>query len=108
MEEKLQIKKNFDLVERKLLVAEQDACLYFVDGFVKDEVLEKLMEFFRSLKAEDLEEKDGGLKDTFVPYVEVELLTNLEDVVHQLLSGVACLFVDGFGKCLAEIGRAHV
>lgn len=107
MEEKLQIKKNFDLVERKLLVAEQDACLYFVDGFVKDEVLEKLMEFFRSLKAEDLEEKDGGLKDTFVPYVEVELLTNLEDVVHQLLSGVACLFVDGFGKCLAVDCRTY-
>ena len=46
MEERLQLTKNFDLVERKLKVGDRDACLYFVDGFVKDEVLEKLMEFF--------------------------------------------------------------
>ncbi len=50
MEERLQLTKNFDLVERKLKVGDRDACLYFVDGFVKDEVLEKLMEFFQSLK----------------------------------------------------------
>ena len=36
MEERLQLTKNFDLVERKLKVGDRDACLYFVDGFVKD------------------------------------------------------------------------
>ena len=51
MEERLQLTKNFDLVERKLKVGDRDACLYFVDGFVKDEVLEKLMEFFQSLRS---------------------------------------------------------
>ena len=58
MEERLQLTKNFDLVERKLKVGDRDACLYFVDGFVKDEVLEKLMEFFQSLKPELLLEND--------------------------------------------------
>lgn len=107
MEERLQIGKNFDLVERKLSVADRDACLYFVDGFVKDEVLEKLMEFFQSLKPEDLVEKNGQFTGIFVPYVEVELLSNQDDVVNQLLSGVACLFVDGVGKCLAVDCRTY-
>lgn len=107
MQEKLRIGKNFDLVERKLTVADKDACLYFVDGFVKDEVLEKLQEFFRGLKPEDLEEKNGEFTGIFVPYVEVEILSKLEDVCTQLLSGVACFFIDGVRFCLAVDCRTY-
>ena len=76
MEERLQLTKNFDLVERKLKVGDRDACLYFVDGFVKDEVLEKLMEFFQSLKPELLLENGKAFSRIFVPYVEVEILNS--------------------------------
>ena len=78
MEERLQLAKNFDLVERKLKVGDRDACLYFVDGFVKDEVLEKLMEFFQSLKPELLLENDEAFSGIFVPYVEVDILNSFE------------------------------
>lgn len=107
LQEKLEIGKSFDLVERKLKVAEKDACLYFVDGFIKDEVMVKLMEFFQSLKPEVLTEDRNTLSDTFVPYVEVELLSVQEDIVTQILSGVACLLIDGFGKCIAIDCRTY-
>ena len=107
MEERLQLTKNFDLVERKLKVGERDACLYFVDGFVKDEVLEKLMEFFQSLKPELLLENGKAFSGIFVPYVEVDILNSFEELTTQLLSGVACLLIDGIPCCVAVDCRTY-
>ena len=107
MEARLQLTKNFDLVERKLKVGDRDACLYFVDGFVKDEVLEKLMEFFQSLKPELLLENDEAFSGIFVPYVEVDILNSFEELTTQLLSGVACLLIDGIPCCVAVDCRTY-
>ena len=107
MEERLQLTKNFDLVERKLKVGDRDACLYFVDGFVKDEVLEKLMEFFQSLKPELLLENGKAFSGIFVPYVEVDILNSFEELTTQLLSGVACLLIDGIPCCVAVDCRTY-
>ena len=41
--EKLDVASNFDVVYRVAKVGGRDACLYFVDGFTKDEVLLKIM-----------------------------------------------------------------
>ena len=96
MEERLQLTKNFDLVERKLKVGDRDACLYFVDGFVKDEVLEKLMEFFQSLKPELLLENGKAFSGIFVPYVEVDILNSfvpiLLTLVYQNVKRVSIVF----------------
>lgn len=107
LQEKLEIGKSFDLVERKIKVAGKDACLYFVDGFIKDEVMVKIMEYFQSLKPEVLTEDGKALSDAFVPYVEVDLLSTQDDIVTQILSGVACLLIDGFSKCIAIDCRTY-
>ena len=46
----LDISKNFDIVYRTLTIAGKNACLYFVDGFTKDEILLRLMQDFASIK----------------------------------------------------------
>ena len=46
--------KNFDVVYRTLDIAGHEACLYFIDGFTKDEVLLKLLQIFSSIKPEDM------------------------------------------------------
>ena len=45
--------RNFDILEKHLLIAEHAASLFFIDGLVKDEILEKILEYFYSLKEED-------------------------------------------------------
>lgn len=47
--ELLRADQNFDMIFRPVQVGDRPACLYFINGFVKDEVLEKLLEFFYSL-----------------------------------------------------------
>ena len=44
------VDKNFDLVKRPVVFADKKAVLYFIDGFVKDEIMEKILEFLMKIK----------------------------------------------------------
>ena len=50
LEEALRLQQSFDLVVKPLCVQGISMRLYFVDGFAKDEILEKMLEFL--MKAE--------------------------------------------------------
>lgn len=63
-QEKLGLRKSFDIICRTTMVADRPACFYFIDGFVKDDIMEKLMEFFYSITPEDLPEDSSGLSGT--------------------------------------------
>ena len=92
---------NFDIQEKTFLIGGRAASLFFIEGMVKDEVLEKLLEFFHDLKPEQLGNslEDFQLQD--FPYIEAEILTDYSPVLKNLLSGVSCLFVSGMPGCLA-------
>ena len=40
----LHVDKNFDVVYRVLTIADKKACLYFIDGFTKDDSLLKILQ----------------------------------------------------------------
>ena len=42
----LPVGKSFDLIKRTIEIGERKAVLYFIDGFVKDEAMLKLMDSF--------------------------------------------------------------
>ena len=42
----LHVDKNFDVVYRVLTIADKKACLYFIDGFTKDDSLLKILQAF--------------------------------------------------------------
>ena len=46
----LHVDKNFDVVYRVLTIADKKACLYFIDGFTKDDSLLKILQGFSSIK----------------------------------------------------------
>ncbi len=104
---KLNLSKNFDVICRMLTVGDRPACIYFVDGFVKDDIMEKLLEFFYSITPEDLPETSRGLNQNYIPYVEVDLLESKEDILTAILSGVVCLFIDGYAKSFAIDCRTY-
>lgn len=105
--EKLGVKRNFDIIYRMTMVADRQACFYFVDGFVKDDIMERLMEFFYAIAPEDLPEESRDLSHDYMPYVEVDLLDEREKIVTNILSGVVCLFIDGYDKCFAIDCRTY-
>ena len=41
--------KSFDLIKRRLLVGGDTLVFYYIDGFVKDAIMQRLMQYFLGL-----------------------------------------------------------
>ena len=91
---------NFDVVYRTFTTGGQTACLYFVDGLTKDEVLLKLLQVFSSVQPKDLPPDAHGYSKRYLPYGEVDLTADVDTMVTYLLTGMSCLLIDGYRECL--------
>ena len=100
MDRYLRVDKNFDILKKRLRITDNDELtLYFIDGFVKDTVMQKLMMHFLSLKG--LERgKDAAWQfaDKNVPYVEVDVTDNTDLMVGMVLSGSTLVLGSTFGS----------
>ena len=103
----LPIKESFDLIQRDMLIGGRMASFYFIDGFTKDEVMLKIMDSFFKLKEEEMPPDATQFSRMFVPYVEVDILGNFDQVLKNILSGVTCLFIDGYEACIAIDCRTY-
>ena len=94
LREALGVSYSFDLIERHLTVASRDMCFFFIDGFVKDSEMQRIMTNMLELGSigTALEVARG------LPYVEVELASEVSDIVRAVLSGQAALIGEGFGE----------
>lgn len=97
----LQPEKSFDLVRRDIEIAGKKATLLFIDGMIKDEVMEKMLEYF--LKLDSAVWKDCPDMQTFsrrvIPYVEVAKQSKVDEASVAILSGNLGLFIEGFSDC---------
>lgn len=108
----LRLPHSFDVVAKPAQVGKQRATLFFVDGFVKDEILEKLMEFLirapeeevsRTLGAGDAEAFAAGM----ISYVEAEVQPDLSAVVTAVLSGMVALVAEGLDATILIDARTY-
>ena len=54
MEKILPVKDSFDIIRRDMVIGESDAAFYFIDGFIKDETMLKIMDAFSRVTKEDM------------------------------------------------------
>ncbi|WP_249029641.1 spore germination protein [Tannockella kyphosi] len=90
LDDRLQIERNFDIVKRELIIKQDSYYFYFIDGFIKDEVMERMMEFFIKTIPENSD--INRISEQLVPYVEVEIKEKLDEMIVAILSG-SLLFV---------------
>ena len=104
---KLDIDKNFDLVYRVIQIGGKDACMYFVDGFCKDELMQKMLQYFMDITPEELPLTAHEMSKKCVPYVEVDLQSDFSQIIYFIMSGVFALFIDGYDQCLLIDSRTY-
>jgi stage V sporulation protein AF len=104
--EELRLDRNFDIMCRTLKVGGRDSGIFFIDGFVQEDLMQKLMQFFVGLGASDVESLDAFL-GMGLPYCEVSLIDTLQEFTTDVLSGVCCMFLDGHDRCIAIDGRTY-
>ena len=103
----LPIKDSFDLLQRDIIIGERQSTFFFIDGFTKDDTMQKLMTSFFAIKKEDMPSTATGFSKMAVSYVEVDVITDFDAVIRNILSGVTCLFVEGYEACIAIDCRTY-
>ena len=107
MNQILPVEDSFDIVQRDIQIGGKDATFYFIDGFTKDESMLKIMDSFFNIKEGDMPKDAAAFATTCIPYVEVDVIGDFDQIFRNLLSGVTCLFIDGYQACLAIDCRTY-
>ncbi len=96
----LRVSENFDIIKRRLIIGNDEMTLFYIDGFVKDQSMQKIMQYFFSLKDLCPNEKDPAriFADKHIPYVEVDITNRVDTLVHFALSGAVILLGSTFGE----------
>lgn len=103
----LPIKESFDLVQRDIIIGERQSTFFFIDGFTKDDTMQKLMSSFFMLKKDDMPSTATGFSKMAVSYVEVDVIEDFDIIIKNILSGVTCLFIEGYEACIAIDCRTY-
>lgn len=107
IDELFQVKKSFDIIYRVVTIGGRPACFYFIDGFCKDDVMEKIMEFLYMIPPEQMPDTAHDFLKNTLPYGEIDLISDKDNLIQRMLSGVPILIVDGYDKFLAMDFRTY-
>lgn len=109
LDAKLRISSSFDLVGRGIRIGGRRAKLYFVDGFCKDDTMEKLMNHMMQV-----EDKQSAVctaarefADKYISYVETDVTADVRTASNSVLSGAVALYIEGFEEIIVIDARAY-
>lgn len=97
----LNTEHNFDIVFRDFQIAGRRACLFFIDGYVKDESITKLYQGFLRIGQTGLTSMKQFC-EICVPFCDVSVGTDVDRAVTSVLSGRVILLIDGLDQA-AEV-----
>lgn len=103
----LRVDKSFDLIYRTFKIDDKKASLYFIDGFAKDDILQKLMQYFMDMSNEENINNYYDFLKTKLPYIEVDVCDELGKLKLNVLSGVIALVIENYEKIILIDARTY-
>ena len=103
------LKASFDLLGREVKVGSRRARLYLVDGFCKDDLMEKIMAYFMKATDDVIQglADTRAFADTYVPYVETDVVAKRGEFITAVLSGAVGMIVEGFTEAIVIDARTY-
>ena len=98
---------NFDVLYRVMQIGGRNACIYMIDGFCKDEVMQKLLQHFIGITEDKMPSDAHEMSKQLVPYGEVDLENKWEKIEYSVMSGVVAMFIDGYDRCILIDARTY-
>jgi len=99
--------QNFDVIHRTMSIGDKDACMYLIDGFCKDDLIQKLLQYFMDMKPQEVPGDAAGLVKAYIPHVEVSVEYDYQKIMLSLLSGMFVLFVEGYEEAILIDSRTY-
>ncbi|OUP50587.1 spore germination protein [Lachnoclostridium sp. An181] len=103
----LPIGKSFDIVCKDLLIGGKRSSFYFINGFIKDEILNRIVSEFFDIPKLKMAENAREFSERFVPYGQVDVISDFDMIFYKLLSGTICFFVDGYEEAVIIDCRSY-
>jgi stage V sporulation protein AF len=108
LNDKLGVKKSFDIICREIIVGGKQGAMFFVDGFVKDDIMLYIMRSLSHIEREDLAVNPlAKLIKKYINYTEVETSQDLNQIVDLILSGPVALVIDGISEVIIIDAREY-
>ena len=99
----LRVDESFDMLKRELIYAKKRAVMYYIDGFVKAEMMQKLMMHLTTLEylGDGSDNAAEFAAKSLIPSVEVDVSGNVDSIVLAVMSGCTAFISESFGdKCI--------
>ena len=98
MHSHLVIDKSYDIVERKIVVANRDAVIYFLNGFIKDAIMEDIINTCFQIDVETMNSYNTAedFANHKIHHVSVETQKDLDKIISGLLKGQTIMYIDGY------------
>ena len=102
LNKRLRMEESFDLVNREMTLDGKKAMLYFVDGFVKDDLMQRIMSGFMNISAQSLAQAKNAREfaNLFVPYIETEVVADIDRLETFILSGAVAMIIEGYNEAI--------
>lgn len=99
LDKTLRVNESFDLLKKVMKIGDDEITMYYIDGFVKDTVMGKLMIYFLSLNGlgKGSEKSADEFLVSHLPYVEAEVTEDLDSMIQMMLSGATLMIGSTFG-----------
>lgn len=107
LKQALRIDESFDLLCKDTIIGGKEACFFFVDGLTKDEVMQKLLSGFYTIQEKDMPDNALDFSIKQLPYVEVDLVTDIKKAITSILSGMTGLLIDGYNTVICMDVRTY-
>lgn len=107
IDSKLHIGTSFDMLKKEIKIADKEAALYYINGMCKDDLLEKLQEFFIQIQKEQMPNNIEDLGIDLIPYIQIDIKSKEEDIITGILSGIVCVAIDGYDSVVMIDARKY-
>lgn len=108
LDEYFRVGENFDVVNTRFFVSGRNAKLYYIDGFINNEIAERVLNFLmsRTQKIPDDSTPEDFVQSA-VSYIEMDISGDINTISKTVYSGAILLIVDGFGTAFLVKSRNY-
>ena len=90
---RLRVSLSFDIIKRSIRASGEEITFFYIDGFVKDGEMQRVMQFIMNEKTVG----DAECVMARLPYVEVDRTESVERIITAVLSGQTAMLAESFG-----------
>lgn len=100
---------SYDVKERNILVGEKEVYFYYIEGFIKDDLMQQIMRDVLKITAGEMKKINTSLEflKSKIAYVEVEETSDMDKIIKSVYSGHVAFIAEEYSKVILIGLRTH-